>query len=249
MKQILEYFKDITFDEEKHVYYTNGNKIRYSVSSIVSMFKPEFDSETIAEGVATREGKTKEEILALWSKINKDACSLGTETHLFAETYAIDRTGIPVNGHQQAVVKFWNELPEYYQPLTTEIRMYHKEYHIAGTADLPLINTKTNQIVIADYKTNKDMFKSFPDVYLTKEFSHLIKNDYNTYQIQLSLYQLLMEQVPDVQISKRLLVWLLPDGNYKLYLTDDYTEVLKTYLKKKFNDNRRSNSKSSVPLL
>lgn len=249
MNQILEYFKDVTFDEEKHLYYVNGKKIKYSVSSIVSMFKPEFDAETVATRVALRENKTKEEVLASWAKLNNDACTLGTETHLFAENYAFTRQGTPVNGFQKAVVKFWDEMPDYIQPITTEIRMYHKKYPIAGTADLPLYNSKNNTIILADYKTNKDIFKSFPDIYLTKEFSHLIKNDYNSYQIQLSLYQMMLEQVPNVKVARRLLIWLLPDGTYKAYDTEDVSEILSKFLKRKFNDNRRSNSKSSISVL
>ena len=56
-----------------------------------------------------------------------------------------------------------------------------------GTADIILYNTKTNKYIIADYKTNEDLFKNFKGKKLNGVFSKHLENGYNKYQIQFSL--------------------------------------------------------------
>ena len=57
-------------------------------------------------------------------------------------------------------------------------------------------------------------------------FSNLLDSPYNHYQLQLSLYQLLLEEV-GFEVENRHIVWLLPDGEYKIYQTRDFTSILK----------------------
>jgi hypothetical protein len=60
-------------------------------------------------------------------------------------------------------------------------------------------------------------------------FSHLLDMPLNHYVIQLSYYQLLLEQV-GVKVSKRVIIWLGLDGNYQLFETEDVTGILKSTL-------------------
>jgi hypothetical protein len=60
-------------------------------------------------------------------------------------------------------------------------------------------------------------------------FSNLLDMPFNHYKIQFSLYQLLLEE-KGFEVEDRVLVWLLPDGEYKLYQMTDYSKKLKTYL-------------------
>lgn len=75
-------------------------------------------------------------------------------------------------------------------------------------------------------------------------FDHLLENDFNKYQIQLSLYQLMFEQT-GIKISSRKLIWVKADGNFEVHETDDYTETLKEYLKAK-NARKRSHTENTV---
>ena len=128
-------------------------------------------------------------------------------------------------GQERAVIKFWNDLPEHVVPLILELQMYHKQYMYAGTADVPLYNKKTKTVIIADYKTNKDLFKNFRGKKLLHPFTDLLDNPFNKYQIQLSYYQLLFEQV-GLNVSSRKIIWLKKDGEYEVFDTVDYTEKL-----------------------
>lgn len=61
-------------------------------------------------------------------------------------------------------------------------------------------------------------------------FDNLLDSPYNKYQLQLSFYQILLEQI-GLKVSSRKLIWLRPTGKYELYNTEDYTDVLRDWLK------------------
>ena len=74
-------------------------------------------------------------------------------------------------------------------------------------------------------------------------FDMLDDSPYNHYQIQLSYYQILLQQL-GFRISDRMLVWLKPEGGFEIYNTSDFTNTLKMT----FNDNWRSNTKNTEHL-
>lgn len=233
--RISTFFNDLSFVEDTHTYFIKKDKVKLSVSKIVEKYKNKADWEAIKEGLSAKTGKSPQQIQEEWDKISEKACTLGTATHLFGEHYAINRNLIPSTPFEQAIVKFWNDLPEHIVLLKTEAQMYHKHFLFAGTSDILLYNTITKEIYIADYKTNKDLFKNFRLNRMSGVFSDLLCMNFNHYALQLSLYQILIEQVPGVKISKRKIIWLKPDGNYEMYDTEDYTEELQKELYLIFN--------------
>lgn len=93
-EKILNSFKDLVFDEGPHKYYLHGKEIT-CVSNVTHMFKPHFDSESMAQATYERNYNnekskyykmTPEMIQEEWNKISREACSHGTETHEFAES-------------------------------------------------------------------------------------------------------------------------------------------------------------------
>jgi hypothetical protein len=92
-----------------------------------------------------------------------------------------------------------------------------------------LYNTLTGKFILADYKTNRDLFKNFASKKLLYPFNFLLDNPYNKYQLQLSSYQILFELV-GYEVESRRIIWIKPDGNYEMFKTVDYTERLKQYL-------------------
>lgn len=219
-------FADLVFDEERHLYFVNGVP-HPSVSSLIKKHETKVDFDVIAQRVATREGKTVEEIQAQWTKVKEDACALGTQTHSYGEFY--DGTQIPQNGFQEAAKKFWDELPPYYEVVHKELRMYSRKYQYAGTCDILLLDKRTDTLVIPDFKTNKDLWKSYQ--MMKKPFEHLKQNNYNKYQLQLSYYQLMIEEA-GFKVSNRALIWLKKDGTYEIHTTEDLTKEIETCLNK-----------------
>lgn len=78
---------------------------------------------------------------------------------------------------------------------------------------------------IKTHNTNKDLFKNFKEKKLLPPFETLLDNDFNKYQIQLSLYQILFEQT-GYKVSERIIVWLKPDGECIMYDAEDLTDKL-----------------------
>ena len=113
-----------------------------------------------------------------------------------------------------------------------ELRMYHKVFKFSGTADILLYDTINKCFIIADYKTNKDLFKNFAGQKMTKIFSHFLDTPFNHYQLQLSYYQILFEQI-GYKVSRRIIIWLKEDGTYEMYDTEDLTSILIKELKNK----------------
>ncbi len=240
-KYLLEEFKDLTFNEEAHKYYVKGQPIKKSVSAIIKNFTTGFDRNGISKNITYSKNiinellntgvkyKT-EDITKPWDDKTKIACDTGTEVHLFGELYPFNTELKPRNKKEEAIKKFWNDLPDFIQPVIMELRMYHKKYMFAGTADILLYNRKSDTFIIGDYKTNENLFKNFANKYLLSPFEDKLDRPFEKYEIQLSLYQILFEQT-GYRVSSRKLIWLLPDGTYKMYTLEDHTKILKEYLK------------------
>lgn len=234
MVTIEKYFEDLKFEESIHKYYVNDIPLETSVSGVVARFGEKFDSHNISLGVAKRDGRTQQEVLQEWKDIADKACALGDRVHKFGEDYFYDRSLEPSDGFELAITKFWRDVPSHIKPAFAELQMYHHDVMFGGTGDIILYNTKTGKYIIADYKTNKDLFKNFKGKTLLKPFDDLLDCPFNKYQLQLSLYQILLEQT-GVEVSHRKIIWLKPDGKYKVYDTEDYTEKLKKELRKNLN--------------
>jgi hypothetical protein len=221
------YFKDLQFDEEKHLY-TVGEEQLPSVSGLIKNYVKPFPKNA-AKKTALKEGITEAEVKARWKAISDEACDRGHRVHIFGEYYPFDRSLKPQCKQEEAVKKFWDDMPEHIVPLIMEIRMYHKKCRYAGTADIVLYNRKDDSIILGDYKTNKDLFKNFRKQTLLGPFRFLLDSPINKYQLQLSYYQILLEQT-GVKVTGRKLVWLKKDGTYQMYDLEDYTEILKKEL-------------------
>jgi len=230
-ERFFDFFQGLTFDEPNHVYSWEKEKVQYSVSGLIKKFIIPTDFFAISEVVAKKEGRTAEEIRKRWEFKKNKSCRLGTEVHLFGELYPFNPHLTPSNGYEKAVVKFWSGLPDFIVPVVMELQMYHKKYKFAGTADILLYDTRDGSYIIADYKTNEDLFKNFRGKKLKAPFDHLLENSFNKYQLQLSFYQLLFEQL-GLTVSKRKLIWLRPSGEFAMYDCKDYTKELEECLSK-----------------
>ena len=54
---------------------------------------------------------------------------------------------------------------------------------------------------------------------------------YNKYQLQLSYYHLIFEEMTGIKVSARILAYLKADETYIRYDLEDFSEDLKNYLK------------------
>lgn len=219
-------FSGLQFESRRHLYYVEGEN-HISVSKKLEEFEHPFDEGKWLPLCAKKEKISEHELKHKWQTINKEACELGTETHDFLERY----TGLetPKTPQQKAGIKFLRDYGQEYEIVSKELRMYSRKYKIAGTCDLLMRHKETGLLILPDYKTNKDIFKAYD--FLKDPFSYLEAHPYNLYQLQLSFYQLMLEEI-NLSISKRLLVHLRADETYRVFETVDFTEYLSEYLQK-----------------
>jgi len=226
--KIKNYFQGLQFNPESHSYKV-GNKSLSSVSSLIKKYVEPFDADKIAGFVAIKRTKeegilyTKEMILQEWEDKKNAACDRGTSVHAFGENYTTGQ--IATNGHEASIVSFWDNIPDYIEPFLFELQMYSEAFGLAGTTDIVLYNTKTGKFIIADYKTNIDLFKNYKGKKMLPPFDFLIDCPYNKYQLQLSLYQILFEQC-GFEVESRKIIWLKPNGTYEVFKTEDLTGLL-----------------------
>lgn len=230
---ILSNFPNLIMNEEQHIYYLDGRPLKISVSGVIKNFYRPFNAYKKSREICG-DNEAADNLMQEWKTKGDVACELGTRVHKFGEVYPFNRHLKPKDGFERAIVKFWNDLPSHIIPVLMECQMYHKQWLFAGTADILLYNIITREYIIADYKTNKDLFKNFRGKKMIGVFANFLDNPYNHYQIQLSLYQILLEQVRNIKVSARKIIWLKEDGNYEMFDTDDFTEVLNEQLKNIF---------------
>lgn len=246
--KVRAHFSGLKFDEPSHTYKKDGFLLT-SVSNVIKGFARPFDSDKMSKLVARKEGVSQKEILQRWTDIKDEACSFGTRVHDFGERYVIDRykvdsdlkfksvyqhleNGEQLSPKELALIKFWNKKPDFYIPIALELRMFCVALGIAGTADIILLDTRDNSLVIGDYKTNKDLFKQYKDQKLLGIFSDMADTPFSKYKIQLSTYQVLLE-LTGMKVSRRFLVWLKPDGEFEIFNTGDISGKMREHLTNK----------------
>ena len=229
-RHVLDFFGDLEFDAQSHTYKAKGNTLK-SVSSTISKYVEPFDADRIAGYVAKSRGITKEEVLQEWEDKKNEACNKGNRVHDFGEGHANALVeGVnhiePLDGFEEAVVNFWDTIPKHIEPFLFELQMYSTNRRLAGTADIILYNTKTGKFIIADYKTNIDLFKNYKGKKMLAPFDDMLDMPFSKYELQLSFYQNLFER-SGFEVESRKIIWLKPNSTFKAYNAKDMTEQLK----------------------
>lgn len=262
-KKILDtYTNKLIFLEEPHEYYLDG--VQYMcVSDVTHKYKP-ITSEQMAENCVKKwkrdqdpsykyYGLTKEEILAQWAVKSGHACEFGTEVHAFGESMFyymteqydkilpecqhkfVDGRPHPSNPQEEAIVKFWDDIPETFVPVLAETKVFNRNgTPYAGTFDILFyyVNEEKPEksgLVIFDYKTNEDLFKNFRQQKLLWPFNDMLDMSYSYYEIQLGCYQIPLENLGYNVIARRL-IWVKPDGTYESLRVDEISNRVRDAL-------------------
>lgn len=219
-------FSPLTFNEERHLYFWHGVRVEKSITRIVSEHAEPFDADYWAPKCIAKEGVlTAHEVKHIWQTKSKEGCEIGHETHDYMEYY--NGLKYPNTPQKKAGVKYLIDMFKDYEIVCREFRMYSIRYKFAGTADILIRHKITGELFIIDYKTNKDLFKSYG--MLLAPFQSMISHPFAKYQLQLSYYQIMLEDI-GIKISGRIVVHLMADENYKTYPCFDFTNHLRKYL-------------------
>ena len=258
LKELNKAFKDFVFFEEDHHYEYKGKRVGISVTRLIEDYTNEFDSQSVAEKVAERDGKSVQEVLDEWEYKNKFACIKGSTCHEYAQARWIPRYWemLQFDGsyeYFEAVEKikkqadnFKKDFKDKLEHLADEFVVGSEEYDIASAIDHLFINKLTGKLVLVDYKTNSDIHKTEKYAKNMKvPLSHLKDFTLNHYYIQLSIYKYLVEKYTNLKIEEMFIVWFSENiENYEIidipYLKKEVEEIL---------DNRRVKNMNGMGVL
>lgn len=213
-------FNNLIFDEASHTYVIENQNLLSVTTSLKDFSKP-FDEFSMAELVAqkyNKENPTKPPRNALWYRKywklkREEASAKGTRVHQYAEQYPNFTES--TCEQERGVLEWFNNLnTDIYEVVFMEFRLYCKTIKRAGTLDLLLYNKLTGKLVIADWKTNNtSLLQVYNKTKLKKPFTKLYDTSLNKYSLQLSLYQLMIENNTEFKVEDRWIIWL-KDENY-----------------------------------
>ncbi len=265
-KRILESFADLEFYEDGHRYILNDRSLD-SGSGIAHRFlsRP-FDAVYQSEQYALRHGKTPDYWRQKWECNSFKATTLGTKTHEFGESLGFLRCGhpemivprilpqykaeygflAPIHPKEEAVVNFFDEMPDSYHLVLNEAKVYsgknknperNLKEQICGTFDMLYYydgegDPSQAGFVVLDYKTNGSLTDNYSRqrrIMLLPPFGDLYQESLGEYTIQLSLYALMLEDI-GLKVIARKIVWLKDDGTYEIISVDDVSERLRAVL-------------------
>ncbi len=217
VNQILKYsYRDLKFDKKKHHYTCDGHRC-VSTSKFIETFKKPFPKNIAAYRTAEKHNKenpdnqiTAKEVIYQWDIKNANSVVRGNIIHKYAELFP--NIPAPTNKEEQAVYSFFKSIESKYEVVTQEVKLFWKKYYRAGTFDLLLRDKVTGELVLCDWKTNKANLIAYRNyTKLLTPFNYLSDTKYNTYQLQLSDYKLLLEETTCLKISKMILIWITDD--------------------------------------
>lgn len=228
----LDKFNDIVFDPEPHKYYLNGEEFT-SATTWVHQFSS-FDANKMAEHVAVKEGKTKEEILIKWKRTADFACKRGTRIHEYLEFIFGGKQceiGTSAKDLYPIADKFKQDVEGKINIVKQEFRLYDILWKICGTVDA--LGEVDGKYYIIDWKSNKEI--NYYNQYGSKLKSPLHKYDdceMINYSLQLSLYKLMIERNTTIKISGLIIVHFAANG-YTKHGCYDMTKEIERILDKK----------------
>lgn len=243
----------IEFREEPHTYTDNFGQRYLSGTSLVKPFFPKFDSAFQAvkcsKGKNPRYvGRTPKEILAEWEAERFRGSSEGDNAHLYGEALTADwpmeeRPG-PIS--LRCAFLFWQirravrwlTQTKGFVFISAELIVFSPALGIAGMIDLLMWDPATNMMWILDWKQNKMITTQNEWQTGFGPISHLQQTDINTYTLQLSTYQYLLQKeiyFSEIKTYKRALIHLMVN-DFKFYPLEYYDyeveEMLKTVKEK-----------------
>lgn len=242
-----ECFSNIKFFDKNHTYTIDDLPAKTSVSGLIKQYEKPFEKEKIASYVAERDKKSIENVLAEWEFAKNYSCHKGSEFHLFVENYFNRKqTTIDIDALKNfykanedfykdtSISSYYNELAHliknflnFYQwwkkdhiLIKSEFVVGDKSSGVCGTIDNLSYNKKTKELVIFDYKTNKEIKKQNPrdDTFLAP-FEYLSHCEYIKYSLQLCLYQTIIEKNSSFKVPKSYIVWVANKDNFQMMET------------------------------
>ena len=206
---------DISLDRDTHTYnLLKDSSIDFiSVTTFISEFFEKFNSLKIATKLVRTSPKYShmkvEELLEVW----RGKRDHGTKVHNEIEDYLIDDKYPEESKAIQGINWLDKHIYLDKHKVYSEKIIYSEELKLAGSVDLIIKHTDTDEYTLVDWKTNDKISTS---AFRNQMGTHIITSDiedckYNLYALQLSLYRYLLEEYYGLKIKSQLIAHLRDD--------------------------------------
>lgn len=152
---------------------------------------------------------------------------------------------IPTRPQEESIIQFYEDLPDNFHFVLAETKVYtglNKELtnlneDYCGTFDLlfyykhPLDDSKSG-LIIMDFKTNASLEKEYSRAkgkMMFPPFEDLYDESLGSYVLQLSAYQIPLEDI-GLKVIGRRIIWLKSDGTYEKISVPNVTDKLRNVL-------------------
>lgn len=185
----------VAFDAARHAYSLDGRPLR-AVSALLRLVSPPFDPEgKIARRLAIRSDLPTDvaarEIPQAWEAKKERACDKGRGFHEALQGWVERGEHDPAYARSYEHFQRW----PWRGALACETILWNDGWGLAGTSDL-LERTGERSLRVYDFKTNERLEKSCRwNRYLLPPVDHLDDCNFSKYELQLSLYGLMLEQM------------------------------------------------------
>jgi hypothetical protein len=236
----------IYFDEGPHTYIDNFGVKYESCTTFLGRYFEKFDAVSMSESCSKGDdpkykGRKPIDIRNEWTIKGVDSSDEGSNVHLYGEgkfsgwePYKLPIPKTPrCNKLFQQIDRCHKDLMRYYKFIAAEMIVFFPPFKKSGMIDLLLWSRASNEIVIADFKTNVALenLKVYKKAY--KPIHHLDDTKINKYALQLSFYQLILKlgkYFPGVKGYRRIIIHLIED-NYKIIPVEEYGFEINELLK------------------
>lgn len=244
----------IAFNEEGHRYWstfdaggtlTGEERLTVYYESVTTALKKvsqPFDEQGVAQRVATRDGKTVEQVIAGWRANRDAACRFGTRVHSVAEDVLRGQPirTTPESERERAVMAHaWQcamDIKNRMRVTAVEQIVFSIDFELAGQIDLAAWDTTANTLWIFDWKTNKEIRTSNQyGVHLLAPLDHLDDCEFIRYGLQLSMYERILKHEAYISRAtkvRRAIIHVTEEGARMIELPDMQTEVLDILLQR-----------------
>lgn len=235
LQRINEVFGKYEFIEDGHYYLCNGKRVGISTTGLISQYENEFDSQTISQMVANKRGISQQEVLEEWRIENLHSTIKGSMVHEFAQSlwedkeYKFDYSNVPqkidldrlksdIEKLIPQAINFYNDYKDMYELIGCEIYLGDEDFDECGATDIVFLNKYTNEIVIADFKTNKEIkYESYKHKKMLMPLEKYDDCNYIHYSIQLSDYKYKFEKNTGFKVAETFIIYFdINKDNYEI---------------------------------
>lgn len=188
---MLKYSKDgkVCFNSDNHTYFI-GDKQLTGATTYISRYKNKFDSDSIAEKFAKKNGLIKEDVLLKWKQEAELSIKNGQACHSLIENYILNGKIqlLGVCEKEKVAKKFIEDyfLTEKLTPIGCEEIVYNET--IASQIDC-IVKNKKGEFFIIDWKTNKKIDTDSWGKFMLPPYNSTPDCSFYHYSLQLSLYK------------------------------------------------------------